>query len=326
MNRPRFSSLPLNADFCASATVSITSPTSHTTVPATAQTSTVNAVSPSLVLSPLHATVDVPVTLDRTGATPMVGFSVEFTLSPELSLAAGPSSVVLGSFLTAQNPLTDFHVVTLGTRHYRADGVTLGAPCGSTAAAGTLFTVTLADAAPSGPGTLTINSVTLRDCDNVALPSAVGTAASVAIDHVAPAVTVVAANGGETWPVGSLQTIAWSASDASGIDAAGVDLELSLDDGASWAPVATAIANSGSFAWTVPASVSTQARLRVTARDVHTNAAAATSAESRPPLMIIPGLPPASIRARTARVTAVHSSSESSAPEREVGLRYRGLQ
>jgi hypothetical protein len=247
---------------------------------AAAQTSTVDALSPVAVLSPVHATVDVPVTLTRTSTTPMVGFSVEFTLSSQLSLAAGTSSVVLGPFITAQNPVTDFRVVTLGPGHYRADGVTLGSPCGSTALTGTLFTVAVANTVPSGSGTLTLNKVVLRDCENVTLPSAIGTAATVAIDHVAPTLSLSAPNGGETWAVGSAQTIVWSATDASGVAPAGIDLELSTNDGASWSPIATGLANTGSYAWTVPASVSTTARVRVTARDIHTNTAVASSASA----------------------------------------------
>src|SRR5207244_12372513 len=89
----------------------------------------------------------------------------------------------------------------------------------------------------------------------------------VPIDNQAPAVSVLAPNGGESLVVGSTFTITWTATDNTGV--ANVDLAYSTDGGATYPNViATGIANSGSFAWTVPNTPNTTARVRVSAHDV----------------------------------------------------------
>jgi hypothetical protein len=85
-------------------------------------------------------------------------------------------------------------------------------------------------------------------------------------DSVPPVVTLTAPGGGESWNVGSAQSITWSIADAGTIT--GVDIAYSTDGGASFPNVvASNIANSGSFPWTVPATPTTTARVRVLARD-----------------------------------------------------------
>ena len=51
-------------------------------------------------------------------------------------------------------------------------------------------------------------------------------------DATAPVVTVTAPDGGESWVIGSIQTITWSASDNVGVT--GFDLDYSTDGGALW--------------------------------------------------------------------------------------------
>jgi hypothetical protein len=76
--------------------------------------------------------------------------------------------------------------------------------------------------------------------------------------------------GGESWAGGSVHDITWTATDNAAVTA--VDLALSTDGGASFpTAIATGIANSGTFAWTLPGLVSTQARVRVRARDAAGN-------------------------------------------------------
>ena len=81
-----------------------------------------------------------------------------------------------------------------------------------------------------------------------------------------PSAHVVAPSGGELWLVGSTQTIRWNATDTNNAALASVDLAYSVDSGASWTPIATGIADSGSFAWTVPSGATDTALVRVTAR------------------------------------------------------------
>jgi hypothetical protein len=92
------------------------------------------------------------------------------------------------------------------------------------------------------------------------------------IDTQAPTVSLSSPVGGESFDVGSSQTITWSASDLVGVTA--IDLAYSTNGGASFPNViATNIANTGSRAWTIPASPSTTVRVRVIARDAAGNAA-----------------------------------------------------
>jgi competence protein ComEC len=85
-------------------------------------------------------------------------------------------------------------------------------------------------------------------------------------DVVAPVVIVTEPNGGEIWAIASPQVITWTATDNVGVTA--VDLAYSTDGGATYGNViATGIANSGSYNWTVPAAATITARVRVTAHD-----------------------------------------------------------
>ncbi len=91
-----------------------------------------------------------------------------------------------------------------------------------------------------------------------------------------PQVHVQAPNGSARWLAGSTRTIAWSHNlGASAV----VRLELSRDDGASWADIATGAFNTsataGSFAWLVSGPATTGGRVRVTW--VETPAASDTS-------------------------------------------------
>ena len=72
-------------------------------------------------------------------------------------------------------------------------------------------------------------------------------------------VTVTAPNGGEVIVGGSAQNITWTATGVSS-----VNLEYSLNNGASWTSIATGVnASSGTYAWNVPNTASSQALVRV---------------------------------------------------------------
>jgi len=70
---------------------------------------------------------------------------------------------------------------------------------------------------------------------------------------------VTSPNGGEIWGQGASETITWDSNGVSG----NVDILYSIDDGAGWLPVATDIANTGSFPWSVPADDSDVCLVRV---------------------------------------------------------------
>jgi hypothetical protein len=73
-----------------------------------------------------------------------------------------------------------------------------------------------------------------------------------------PTVTVTSPNGGESWAGGSQRAITWTASDVGS-----VKVEASVD-GTTFSTVAASVpASAGTVSWTVPATATTAARVRV---------------------------------------------------------------
>ena len=97
-----------------------------------------------------------------------------------------------------------------------------------------------------------------------------------AVDATAPVASVTSPDGGEDWKAGSSHPITWSATDNVAVTT--VDLAWSSDFGSTWNAIATGIANSGSYAWTVPSSATTSGRVRVVAHDAVGNLGADSSA------------------------------------------------
>lgn len=95
-------------------------------------------------------------------------------------------------------------------------------------------------------------------------------------DLINPSVTVTVPNTSVTWKAGSTHAITWTATDNVGVTA--VDLAYSTDGGVSYPNViATGLANSGSYSWTVPNSPGSTARVRATAHDAAGNTASDAS-------------------------------------------------
>jgi len=80
-----------------------------------------------------------------------------------------------------------------------------------------------------------------------------------------PRVTVVAPNGGESLAGGSVQNITWTS-----FNVANVRIEYTLNGGANWSVITSGAASTGSYAWTLPTTSTTAARVRVS--DVATTA------------------------------------------------------
>jgi len=95
-------------------------------------------------------------------------------------------------------------------------------------------------------------------------------------DLVNPSVTVTAPNTSVTWKAGSTHAITWTATDNVGVTA--VDLAYSTDGGTSYPYViATGLANSGSYSWSVPNTPSSTALVLATAHDAAGNVASDAS-------------------------------------------------
>ena len=119
-------------------------------------------------------------------------------------------------------------------------------------------------------------TISVTNPDGQVASSAIVHVVSGVADTQAPVATLTSPAGGESWNVGSVHNITWTATDDVGVSA--IDLALSTDGGATFpTAIATGIANSGTSAWTVPQVLSSTARVRVTAHDAAGNIAADSS-------------------------------------------------
>src|SRR5205823_5757798 len=66
-------------------------------------------------------------------------------------------------------------------------------------------------------------------------------------------------NGGEHYAAGTSQKILWTSAGLKGT----VSLDLSRDGGSTWSPIASHVANTGSYSWPVSAPLTKTARVRV---------------------------------------------------------------
>ncbi len=107
-----------------------------------------------------------------------------------------------------------------------------------------------------------VRSVALTDIQNYLLPVHIP-------NTTGPTVRVTYPNGGESIVANVPVTVRWTATDPSGVALA--RLYLSLDGGATYAPVALDIEPTGSFEWFPPNRPTTQARFRVVALDFLSN-------------------------------------------------------
>lgn len=143
---------------------------------------------PATCITPAHACVEVPVTIDRVDATPLRGFSVDVQLSPGLTLC--PPGIVEGSYLDngggGGGRTTHFDVIDNGGGSYTVDCAILGLPCGEAEATGTLFTLHVGSALPAGTATVAVTRVLTRDCGNGPVGAWAGPPATLTIDNGIP--------------------------------------------------------------------------------------------------------------------------------------------
>ncbi len=90
--------------------------------------------------------------------------------------------------------------------------------------------------------------------------------AIVTLDRTNPVVSLTSLNGGGVIKGGSDAVISWAATELNPA-ANPIALAYSLDDGDSWAVIAPAVANTGSYVWPAPAANTPSARIRVTMTD-----------------------------------------------------------
>jgi uncharacterized repeat protein (TIGR02543 family) len=96
-------------------------------------------------------------------------------------------------------------------------------------------------------------------------------------DSAAPVVTVTAPNGGEVLSLGQHASLAWIATDGVGVTS--IDLLLSRDGAVGpFDPIATGVANSGSYDWLATEPATTNTFLKVVAHDAAGNTGSGLSA------------------------------------------------
>jgi hypothetical protein len=220
------------------------------------------------------ATFRVRVTaVDGNGNTGNDASNANFTVTdgqaPTASLTApdGGESFDVGSSQTITWNATDNIAVATVDLAYSTNG---GASFPNVIATGIANTGSRSWTIPATPSSTVRVRVIARDAaGNTARDSS--SANFSIVDNAAPLVTLNAPNGGENWGRGSAQSITWSASDNVGVT--GIDLAYSTDGGANYPnAIASNIANTGSFAWTVPNDPNNTMRVRVTARDAASHA------------------------------------------------------
>jgi len=111
----------------------------------------------------------------------------------------------------------------------------------------------------------------------------------------APEMTFIGPNGGEVLDATATAAITWNATDDLAVT--GVDLELSLDGGATYPIViATNETNDGAYTWSVEDVSTTQARIRATAKDANFQTDSETSDADFTIVLGVTGVsPPASL-------------------------------
>ena len=208
-------------------------------------------------------------TIQNDDATPLLAIAAATTLEGNagthplvfnVSLTNPSSSIVTVHYATSDGS------ATVGNGDYAAASGTLNIPAFATS--GTVSVDVAGDACGEPDETFT---VTLSGATNAAIatPSATGTIQNDD-DVAAPVAAVLAPNGGESVEVAGTTNITWTASDSAGVT--GVDLVLSRDGGATFTEtLASGLANTGTYAWTVTAPATTSAFVRVLAHDAGCN-------------------------------------------------------
>ena len=99
----------------------------------------------------------------------------------------------------------------------------------------------------------------VRVIDADGAPADTSDAVFAITEPATPSITVASPNGGETWLVGTNQTIAWTSENTSGA----VKIELSRNSGTSWETLTENTTDDGAFDWTVTEPASANCLVRI---------------------------------------------------------------
>ncbi len=98
----------------------------------------------------------------------------------------------------------------------------------------------------------------------------------VTLDTVDPQVSVISPNGGEFYRVGNTHAIEWTATDF-GLPSDAITIQFSANNGATYSDLANSMANSGSFDWQIPFTLTDDGLIRINVTDNFGNEAEDTS-------------------------------------------------
>lgn len=126
--------------------------------------------------------------------------------------------------------------------------------------------------AATGDGTKTFYVFAKDTLGNISPSSSV----SMILDQTIPSVSLTSLNTAQVLKGGTTTAITWSASDTN-LGATPIALDYSSNSGTNWTSIATGLANSGSYTWTIPSLNSTTFKVRVRATDTATNTNTAVS-------------------------------------------------
>jgi hypothetical protein len=114
----------------------------------------------------------------------------------------------------------------------------------------------------AGPAT-TSARILVNSAANSAIADASNGNFTISNPSSGASITVLAPNGGETWLIGTTQTIQWTSNNVTG----SIKIELSRDGGNTYTALINTTSNDGSFDWTVTSPSTTQAVIRISSAD-----------------------------------------------------------
>jgi len=124
------------------------------------------------------------------------------------------------------------------------------------------------------------------------------------LDTQPPALDLLSPNGGEAWYIGDTNDILWTAADTN-LDPQSVYLWYSLSGSAEYTSLAEAIANSGSYAWSMPDIQSYNSRVSIRVSDSFGNSSTRTSLSTFTITYVPPAAPDSVVVDTTNNIDAI---------------------
>jgi FtsP/CotA-like multicopper oxidase with cupredoxin domain len=186
-------------------------------------------------------------------------------------------SILQSITVTAPNGGETWNVGTTQTITWTSVGVAGSVKIDLSRDGGTTWTTLLASTTNDGTQAWVVTTPTTATAririSSLSFPAVLDTSnANFTIAPAPPAsITVTSPNGGESWPVGSTQTITWTSISVTG----SLNIDISRDGGTTWTRIISGTLNDGTQVWVVSGSASATARIRITS--VTTPAATDTS-------------------------------------------------